>query len=119
MVALFVMKDARVADKVSDMVRSSAPDSARLIVNDKLMVVYAAARVRSRHRRAERDRGAVAAPRAPPPDGARGAHRLSLLALKPIFGAHHISRPQSGGGAGAHKRLRSRPPTPQPPKVLK
>ena len=42
-VALFVMNDAGVADKVSDMVRSSAPESARLIVNDKIMVVYAAA----------------------------------------------------------------------------
>ena len=42
-VALFVMKDAGVADEVSDMVRSSAPESARLIVNGKLMVVYAAA----------------------------------------------------------------------------
>jgi hypothetical protein len=41
-VALFVMKDAGVADKVSDMVRSSAPESARLIVNGKIMVVYAA-----------------------------------------------------------------------------
>jgi hypothetical protein len=42
-VALFVMKDARVADKVSEMVRSSAPTSARMIVNDEVMVVYAAA----------------------------------------------------------------------------
>jgi hypothetical protein len=42
-VALFVMNDAGVADKVSDIVRSSAPESARLIVNDKIMVVYAAA----------------------------------------------------------------------------
>jgi hypothetical protein len=42
-VALFVMKDARVADKVSEMVRSSAPKSARMIVNDEVMVVYAAA----------------------------------------------------------------------------
>jgi hypothetical protein len=42
-VALFVMKDGGVADKVSDMVRSSAPKSARMIVNDEIMVVYAAA----------------------------------------------------------------------------
>jgi hypothetical protein len=42
-VALFVMNDAGVGDKVSDIVRSSAPESARLIVNDKIMVVYAAA----------------------------------------------------------------------------
>ncbi len=32
-----------VADEVSDMVRSSAPKSAKLIVNGKVMVVYAAA----------------------------------------------------------------------------
>src|SRR5687768_16292213 len=42
-VGLFVMKDADVADVVSDMVRGSAPKSARLIVNDELMVVYASA----------------------------------------------------------------------------
>jgi len=42
-VGLFVMKDAGVADKVSDMVRSSAPKSARLLVNGEVMVVYAAA----------------------------------------------------------------------------
>ena len=42
-VALFVMKDADVADKVSAMVRGSAPKSARMIVNDEVMVVYAAA----------------------------------------------------------------------------
>ena len=42
-VGLFVMKDGRVADKVSDMVRASAPESAKLIVNDEVMVVYAAA----------------------------------------------------------------------------
>ena len=41
--ALFVMKDAAVADEVSDMVRSSAPKSARMIVNGEVMVVYAAA----------------------------------------------------------------------------
>jgi hypothetical protein len=43
LVALFVMNDAGVADKVSDMVRSSAPKSARLIINDTVIVVYAAA----------------------------------------------------------------------------
>ena len=37
------MKNAGVAGKVSDLVRSSAPKSARLIVNGKVMVVYAAA----------------------------------------------------------------------------
>ena len=42
-VAVFVMKDVGVADKVSDMVRRSAPKSARMIVNDEIMVVYAAA----------------------------------------------------------------------------
>jgi hypothetical protein len=42
-VGVFVMKNAKVADKVSDMVRSSAPKSAKLIVNDEVMVVYAAA----------------------------------------------------------------------------
>ena len=42
-VALFVMKDAGVADEVTDMVRASAPQSAKLIVNDEVMVVYAAA----------------------------------------------------------------------------
>jgi hypothetical protein len=42
-VALFVMKNEDVAGEVSDMVRSSAPKSARLIVNDEVMVVYAAA----------------------------------------------------------------------------
>jgi len=42
-VGLFVMKSAGVADKVSDLVRSSAPKSAQLIVNGKVMVVYAAA----------------------------------------------------------------------------
>jgi hypothetical protein len=42
-VGLFVMEDADVADKVSDMVRSSAPRSAKLIVNDEVMVVYAPA----------------------------------------------------------------------------
>ena len=42
-VGLFVMRDAEVADTVSDMVRGSAPESAELIVNGKFMVVYAAA----------------------------------------------------------------------------
>jgi hypothetical protein len=39
-VGLFVMKDGGVADKVSDAVRSSAPESAKLIVNDEVMVIY-------------------------------------------------------------------------------
>jgi hypothetical protein len=42
-VALFVMEDAGVADEVSDMVRASAPKSAKLIVDGEVMVVYAAA----------------------------------------------------------------------------
>jgi hypothetical protein len=42
-VGLFVMKNAGVADDVADLVRSSAPDSARLIRHGKVMVVYAAA----------------------------------------------------------------------------
>jgi hypothetical protein len=42
-VGLFVLKSAGVADRVSDLVRGSAPKSARLIVNGKVMVVYAAA----------------------------------------------------------------------------
>ncbi len=42
-VALFVMDDAGVADEVSDMVRASAPASAKLIVDGEVMVVYAAA----------------------------------------------------------------------------
>jgi hypothetical protein len=42
-VALFVMEDAGVADEVSDMVRASAPKSAKLLVNDTVMVVYASA----------------------------------------------------------------------------
>jgi hypothetical protein len=40
-VGVFVMDDADVAGEVSDMVRSSAPKSARLIVNREVMVVYA------------------------------------------------------------------------------
>jgi hypothetical protein len=42
-VALFVLEDAEVADEVSDMVRASAPESASLIVDGEVMVVYAAA----------------------------------------------------------------------------
>jgi len=42
-VGLFVMDDADVAGEVSDMVRSSAPESARLMVHDEVMVVYATA----------------------------------------------------------------------------
>jgi CTP:molybdopterin cytidylyltransferase MocA len=42
-VALFVMKDAEVADEVSDRLRTSGPKSARLIVNGPVMVMYAPA----------------------------------------------------------------------------
>ena len=42
-VGVFVMDDADVAGDVTDMVRSSAPKSARLIVNREVMVVYASA----------------------------------------------------------------------------
>lgn len=42
-VGVFVMDDADVAGEISDMVRSSAPKSARLIVNREVMVVYASA----------------------------------------------------------------------------
>ena len=42
-VAVFVMKDADVADEVSDRVRKTAPKSARLIAHGKVLVVYAAA----------------------------------------------------------------------------
>jgi hypothetical protein len=42
-VALFVMKDAGVADKVSDLVKGGAPESAELIKHGNVMVVYAAA----------------------------------------------------------------------------
>ena len=42
-VALFVMEDADVADEVSDMVRGTAPKSAKLIVDGEVMVVYASA----------------------------------------------------------------------------
>jgi hypothetical protein len=41
-VGLFVMKDADLADEVSDQVRATAPKSAKLIVNGEVMVVYAA-----------------------------------------------------------------------------
>jgi hypothetical protein len=42
-VGLFVMKNAGVADEVAEMVDSTAPKSAKLIRNGKVMVVYAAA----------------------------------------------------------------------------
>ena len=42
-VGLSVFKSAGVADRVADLVRGSAPKSARLIVSDKVIVVYAAA----------------------------------------------------------------------------
>jgi hypothetical protein len=42
-VGLSVFKSAGVADRVADLVRGSAPESAQLIVNDRVMVVYAAA----------------------------------------------------------------------------
>lgn len=42
-VALFVLDDPDAAQKVSDLVRGSAPDRARLIVHDEVLVVYAAA----------------------------------------------------------------------------
>jgi hypothetical protein len=42
-VGLFVMKDAGVAEEVSELVQSSAPKSAQLIQNGKVMVVYAPA----------------------------------------------------------------------------
>ena len=42
-VALFVMKDAGVADAIHDMVRETAPKSARMIVHDEVIVVYAPA----------------------------------------------------------------------------
>lgn len=43
-VALFVLDDAGVAGEIAEQVRASAPKSAQLIVNDEVMVVYAAAR---------------------------------------------------------------------------
>lgn len=42
-VVVFLLQDAGVADKVSDLVRGSVPKPSRLIVNDNVMVVYAAA----------------------------------------------------------------------------
>ena len=42
-VVVFLLQDAGVADKVSDLVRGSVPEPSRLIVNDNVMVVYAAA----------------------------------------------------------------------------
>jgi hypothetical protein len=42
-VAVFVVKDAGVADKVGDLVRGSVPEHSRLIVKENVMVVYAAA----------------------------------------------------------------------------
>ncbi len=42
-VGLFVMNNADVADDVADLVRGSAPKSARLIRHGEVMVVYAAA----------------------------------------------------------------------------
>jgi hypothetical protein len=41
--ALFVLEDDDVADQVADLVRGSAPKSARLIVNGTVMVAYAPA----------------------------------------------------------------------------
>jgi hypothetical protein len=51
-VALFVLEDAGVADKVADLVRGSAPQPSRLIVSGNVMVVYAPA---------GKDRGAAVA----------------------------------------------------------
>jgi hypothetical protein len=42
-VVVFLLEDAGVADKVGDLVRGSVPEPSRLIVNDNVMVVYAAA----------------------------------------------------------------------------
>lgn len=42
-VALFVLRDTDVADAVSERVRESAPESARLISHGQVLVVYAAA----------------------------------------------------------------------------
>ncbi len=42
-VGLFVMKDEKVAGKVGDLVRGTAPRGAKLYVHDEVMVVYAAA----------------------------------------------------------------------------
>ena len=42
-VAVFLLEDAGVADEVGDLVRGSVPSPSRLIVNENVMVVYAAA----------------------------------------------------------------------------
>jgi hypothetical protein len=42
-VAVFLLEDAGVADEVGDLVRGSVPAPSRLIVNENVMVVYAAA----------------------------------------------------------------------------
>jgi CTP:molybdopterin cytidylyltransferase MocA len=42
-VALFLLDDPGVAEKVKDLVRGSTPTRARLIVHDEVLVVYAAA----------------------------------------------------------------------------
>ena len=42
-VAVFVMEDEDVADEVSERVRKTAPESARLIAHGPVLVVYAAA----------------------------------------------------------------------------
>jgi hypothetical protein len=42
-VVVFLLEDAGVADKVGDLVRGSVPEPSRLIVNENVMVVYAAA----------------------------------------------------------------------------
>lgn len=42
-VVVFLLRDAGVADKVNALVRGSVPEPSRLIVNDNVMVVYAAA----------------------------------------------------------------------------
>ena len=41
-VGLFVLESAAVADEVRDAVAATAPESAKLIVNDEVIVVYAA-----------------------------------------------------------------------------
>jgi hypothetical protein len=42
-VVVFLLKDAGVTDKVSDLVRGSVPEPSRLIVHENVMVVYGAA----------------------------------------------------------------------------
>jgi hypothetical protein len=42
-VVVFLLEDARVAERVGDLVRGSVPEPSRLIVNENVMVVYAAA----------------------------------------------------------------------------